>query len=352
MILLIDPGRSSLRWHVIREKVCTGGMCELVPESCQQLAAAVHPVEVETVAYFLYHGGGVISEKVSHLRPESLPLLRRTIEFMPERNAVTLQLIEQGMDSFPEAEHLLLCDTAFFASLPPQASTYAIPHRLRQKGLRRYGGYGLCHQWVWDKVQEEAEQPVERLVSIYLGDVTNLAAIDRGEPRETSIGFTSVEGMPSATSCGDIDPTIPLHLRSSGMEFSEISELLSRESGFTGLLGRRCGLRDILEGEEEDVVAVRETFRHNLIRQIGAFIAVLGGIDAIAFISDDPDRYAEFIENIKNHIGSIEVGGEALSPTPTGEGTVHAHSLLYNKEKIAADLIGRYLERGDRQDDE
>lgn len=346
MILLFDPRPPRLWWHGMDGAQCAEGQCDFSSQTCEHVVEQTgHLGSAEAVGYLLYHGGEKITETVSRLTRESLPGLMETIRFLPEHNLLTLQLAQQGLDTFPEADHFLLCDTAFFAALPPAASSYAIPYPLRQNGLKRYGGYGLCHQWVWNQVQAQRLAPVNKLISVYLGDNTNIAAIEQGKPRETSIGFTSVEGIPSATSCGNIDPTIPLYLQSSGMTFPEIERLLSRESGFTGLLGKRYSLQEILEEDRDhEIAAVRELFRYSVIKHVGAFIAVLGGIDAIAFVSDDPDRYTGFVLNISSHIGRLEMEcGMKPHPENGEEGDadvpVHVYSFPYDKKKVIAEMI-------------
>ena len=352
MILLFDPRPPRLRWHGIDGAQCAEGQCEFSPQVCEHVAEqAGHLGRVEAVGYLLYHGGEEITQPVSRLTRKTPLELMETIRFLPEQNLLTLQLAQQGLDAFPKADHFLLCDTAFFTALPPAASHYAIPYALRQNGLKRYGGYGLCHQWVWNQVQAQCLAPVNKLISVYLGDHTNIAAIEQGKPQETSIGFTGVEGIPSVTSCGNIDPTIPLYLQSSGMTFPEIERLLSRESGFTGLLGKRCSLPEILEEDRDpEIAAVRELFRYSVIKHVGAFIAVLGGIDAIAFVSKDPEAYMGFTLNISTHIGSLEMKcGVKPHPGNGDEGNadvpVHVYSFSYDPKKVMAEMIQTHQNR-------
>jgi hypothetical protein len=161
----------------------------------------------------------------------------------------------------------------------------------------------------------------------------------------------TTDRIPSASSCGDIDSTISLYLKSSGMTFAEISRLLSREGGFTGLLGRKCSLHEILEGEDHKTTEIREIFRYSVIKHIGALIAVLGGVDAIAFVCEDPGRYMGFILNISSHIGSLEMACGTKPHPGNGEDgdadiPVYVHSIPYDRKKVMVEMIRTHQHRG------
>jgi acetate kinase len=346
MILLFDPQPPALRWHLADEEMKTAAQGEAGPEECGPIAArAARQGRLDAVGYLLYHGGEKIQAPVGRLTPESLPqLAAATVGYLPERNELTFAAAREGLAALPGGAHFLLCDTAFFTGLPAAASTYAIPHPLRQQGLKRYGGFGLCHQWVWEQVRARGLSPAGRLISVYLGNNTNLAAIEGGEPRETTIGFTGVEGILSATRCGDLDPTIALHLRASGMSFTQINRLLSRESGFAGLLGRPCGLREILTaGGDPEVAAVREIFRYSVSKYVGAFAAVLGGVEAVAFASEEPERGAGFAQEICRRLDRLLAAGGGRA----GD-RLQVHTFSYDKAAIMAARIGHFLQQGGR----
>jgi acetate kinase len=145
---------------------------------------------------------------------------------------------------------------------------------------------------------------------------------------DTTIGFTPVEGIPSRTGCGDIDATIVFELHSSGMSFREINELLSRKSGFKALLGRRCSYSDLAAGPATvGNAAARDILIYDVLKYIGAFTAVLGGLDTLAFATRHPDESMSLIGEIcgrldflpvKLHPHSSAAGGDAWNLSDNG----------------------------------
>ena len=182
------------------------------------------------------------------------------------------------------------------------------------------------------------------MISVHIGNQPNIAAIRGGRPLETSIGFTPVEGIPSSTTCGDVDPTIIFYLRWSGMTFEEISTLLSSESGLTGLMGRPCNVTDILsDPSDPNRSAAREILLYSLVKYIGAFTAILGGIDVLVFNTESPEDAADFIGEICRKLSFL---GAKLPRTGVGRGIISSDdsaiqvlSLSYNRWAIMAHYV-------------
>jgi len=232
--------------------------------------------------------------------------------------------------------------------LPQEVSTYAVPYELRKKGIRRYGGQGLCHQWAWKKTNAFSGKAIKRAISVYLGNYTNMVAIDNGNPRETSIGFTSLEGIISATSCGDIDPTIIFQLHATGMSLKAINKLLSTDSGFKAVLGRKCGFADILKSNKNSKeIALAEIYCYNILKYAGAFISVLGGADAAIFVYDRIEEALPFIVGICRKLKfldlkmkkNIDSKGKELIELTTNNSRVRIFCLRYNKWNSFVDLV-------------
>ncbi len=290
MVLLFEPQTPALRWQQVDAggRVRQSGVCD---------AEAVHELVIRQVAagrldalgYLLPHGGEWVDQEIQPLSPPLPTLLSAAVGLLPEPNALALAAMRAGLDAAPAASHFLLCDTAYFLQLPAPAAHYALPARLRRQGLRRFGAAGLWHRWAWDQVRRRHRPAVARLLSVHVDGASSMAAIVDGQPVETTAGFTGVEGLPSTTACGDLDPTIPLHLRASGMTFAEIGRLLGRDAGFSGLLGRPCSLRRLIEDDDPEVQAVRDIFLHHLRRQTGAMLAAAGGAEAVAVVGEEAD---------------------------------------------------------------
>ena len=297
MILIFDPIPSVLRFCTIENNNLTESNC-VFDSQWQTKILEIIPDQkkLDAIGYFIYHGGEEIKEPISTINNELLMKLEKIIGFLPESNDIIYKIAKHLFTFMPGVRHLLLCDTAFFIDLPTEASTYAVPFVLRKKGIRRYGGYGLCHQWAFQQINSPAGAQFKKVISIYLGDNTNIAAIMNGQPFETSIGFTPIEGILSSNGCGDLDPTIIFQLISNGFSLEDINNILSRESGFTGLMEEQTDYLSVIKNSEKPMKNfVKEVFKYNIQKYIGAFISILGGIDSIVFTSRYLDESIEFI---------------------------------------------------------
>jgi acetate kinase len=164
------------------------------------------------------------------------------------------------------------------------------------------------HQWAWEKARSLFGENVGKMVSVYLGDHTNVAALRDGRSLDTTIGFTPVEGIPSRTGCGDIDATIVFELHSAGMSFREINELLSRKSGFKALLGRRCSYSDLVSGPATvENSPARDILIYDVLKYVGAFTALLGGLDTLAFATRHPEESISLIREICGRLDFLRV---------------------------------------------
>jgi acetate kinase len=309
MLLLFDPEPPYLRWCVFEQGAARSSRCSFGAEWFRMVKEGAGNLDrVKAVGYLLRHGGDRIKEPVLRVTPQTLNQVEDAIRFLPEFNDITCKVLDRWTKELPDIPHFLFCDTAFFSGLPDVAGTYAVPEELRDKGVRRYGSYGLVHQWAWEKAGSLFGKDVGKMVSVCLGDHTNVAALRDGKSLDTTIGFTPVEGIPSRTGCGDIDATIVFELHSSGMSFREINELLSRESGFKALLGRRCSYSDLVSGPATvENTVVRDILIYDILKFIGAFTAVLGGLDTLAFATRQPEESMSLIREICGRLDFLPV---------------------------------------------
>jgi acetate kinase len=180
-------------------------------------------------------------------------------------------------------------DTAFHATLPEHAFRYAIPDELaRRHGIRRYGFHGTSYRSVLASYARMSGTPPERatLVAFHLGNGCSAAAIRRGASVDTSMGFTPLEGLVMGTRAGDLDPAIVGHLtRAEAVPIEEIERWLNERSGLLGLSGRSRDMRDLLAHQRDDARArlAVEVFCYRARKYLGAYLAVLGGADAVVF---------------------------------------------------------------------
>jgi len=290
-MLVFEPGSGKFNWYQLQEDAITEGEVELYPGNVHLEAFGLNQ-ETDRIAYVLPHGGGQFAHTATFITPETLTEVERSLPFWPEQNRITLDLMRDGLERFPKLPQLLLSETAFFAHLPARVGAYALPTELHAQGLRRYGGDSFTHQWAWQKTSSELPAP-RRLVSIHLCDHPNLAAIAGGQAVETSLGFTPVEGLPSLTSSGDLDPEIVLLLNRQGMPADKIYDLLVHQSGWQTIAGPGR-LLDLLEKDE----LVFQMLRAGVLKAFGAAAAALGGVDGLVFTCEERPRWLPFIRSI------------------------------------------------------
>jgi acetate kinase len=208
----------------------------------------------------------------------------------PLHNPVNLLGIRVAREIFAEVPHVAIFDTSFHQTMPKRAVQYALPKDLRQKyGLRRYGFHGTSHEYVAELTAEYMQMDLKalRLITCHLGNGASVAAVEYGRCVETSMGMTPLEGLVMGTRSGDLDPGILLHIaREEELSFKELDQLLNKKSGLLGLSDWSNDMRDIIEkstaGDEDSRLAL-QVFAHRLRKYIGAYAAVMGGVDAIVF---------------------------------------------------------------------
>lgn len=215
--------------------------------------------------------------------------LRDMIPLAPLHNPASLAGIEATHKLCPQLPQVAVFDTAFFRSLPACAARYAVPDEwYRQYHVRRYGFHGISHQHVAGEAAAWLGCPLTslRLITLHLGNGASVAAIRDGICVDTSMGMTPLAGLIMGTRCGDLDPAIHFYLaRTLGMSLDEIEDKLNSESGMKGL----CGVSDMREvlrlahqGDEMARLAI-DMYCYRISKYIGAYHAVLGGIDALVF---------------------------------------------------------------------
>jgi len=246
-------------------------------------------MDIAGVGHRVVHGGEDF-DRATRIDEEVETKIEGLSKLAPLHNPVNLRGIRTARALFPGLDHFAIFDTAFHQSLPRRAKTYALPKELMaEHGIRRYGFHGTSHQYVAAKAASfmGAEPRDLRIISCHLGNGCSVAAIEFGRSVETSMGMTPLEGLVMGTRSGDIDPGIIDYLHEqAGLDTDEIDELLNRKSGLAGLSGVGNDMRTILDksmaGDADCQLAV-QVFTHRLRKYIGAYAAIMGGIDAIVF---------------------------------------------------------------------
>ena len=243
--------------------------------------------DVRAVAHRIVHGGISFSAScvLDAVAERALLALR---ELAPLHLPIALDWVTLCRGIFgPDVPQIAVFDTAFFAALPAVAQHYAIPLDLQKThGMRRFGFHGAAHDSMLRRVQHLRPDLDRggRIISIQLGAGCSIAAIDRGVPQDTSMGFSPLEGLVMSTRSGDIDAGLVTFLeRTAGFAAERLERVLNMESGLLGLSGLSGDMRTLLASKSRDADFAIELYCYRIRKYIGAYIAVLGGIDVIVF---------------------------------------------------------------------
>jgi acetate kinase len=244
--------------------------------------------EIEAIGHRVVHGGDQFSQ-TTIINDEVKTTIKKLSPLAPLHNPANLTGIEVATEVFPEATQVAVFDTAFHQTMPPKAYRYAIPQYLYDEyRIRSYGFHGTSHLFVSRKALEYLGKPVEetKIITLHLGNGASVTAVKGGKSIDSSMGFSPLPGLMMGTRSGDIDPAIVFYLgRNLGMSYDEIDTLLNKKSGLIGICGDN-DLRDIqLRREKGDPAAIlaMEMYAYRVKKYIGAYVAALGGLDALVF---------------------------------------------------------------------
>lgn len=247
-----------------------------------------HGIEaVAAVAHRIVHGGARLTAPC-RIDAAVEAEIERLAPLAPLHNPRALEWIRACRALFgADTTQVAVFDTAFYAALPEAAATYALPRALTARhGIRRYGFHGLAHQAMWRRWRElKPELPAGgRVISLQLGAGCSITAIREGQAVDTSMGLSPLEGLVMATRSGDVDPGLLLFLqRAEGMTPERMERLLNEEAGLLGLSGTSGDMRALLEADDADARRAVDVYCYRARKYIGAYLAALGGADAILF---------------------------------------------------------------------
>ena len=292
-ILVPNLGSTSLKYQILSlpgEAVLAQGRLERVSDygqAIRQIPTEEH--RVDAVAFKAVHGGPEF--RGTHLvDARVMAALEQFLPAAPAHNAIYLAGIQAFQKAMPEAKLVAAFETEFHATIPEQAWRYGVPLDWLRQGVRKYGFHGASHQFVSGRVPELLGRAAEglRLVSCHLGGSSSLCAIRDGLSVETTMGFSPQSGLENATRHGDLDVWAVLYMMERhGWQLQEVGRQLIRTGGLAGLSGVEGGdVRDLESAAasgNRDAAMALAVFVHQIRKTIGAYAAVLSGLDAIAF---------------------------------------------------------------------
>ncbi len=280
--------------------------------------------DVNAVGHRVVHGGESF-DYCAMIDDAVIDKIEDAIELAPLHNPANLKGIAAAREllgaGVPQAA---VFDTAFHSTMPESSYLYAIPYQLyRRHRLRRYGFHGTSHRYVGYRYRQVTgkTKPETKIVSLHLGNGCSACAIKEGKSLDTSMGLTPLEGLAMGTRSGDVDPSIFqfIHLKE-GLSFDEIDTLLNKQSGLLGVSGLTNDMRELLDEEREKgdrrARLAIEVFCGRVRKYIGAYLAELGGADAVVFTGGIGENSAVIRERI---CAGLDWMGLTLDPKKNAE---------------------------------
>jgi acetate kinase len=285
----------------------------------RKLAAAGHRV---------VHGGSKYIQP-QKITPELMAALREMIPLAPDHLPQEIEAIQAIQEGFPGLPQVACFDTAFHRQMPEMAQMYGLPRALWREGLIRYGFHGLSYEYILKELEKEAGEEAAggRVIIAHLGNGASMVAVRRGKSLDTTMGFTPGGGLMMSTRSGDLGPGVILYLlREKGMDATDVNMLVNQKAGLLGVSGISSDMEDLLLKEKEYPHAAEAVslFCYQAKKFLGAYVAVLGGLDTLIFTGGIGEKAAPVRRRI---CAGCEFMGIHLDP-----GRNEAHAPLISRD--------------------
>lgn len=292
---------------------------------------------LRAVGHRVVHGGPGYWQP-QRITPQMIDELRRLSPFDPEHLPEEIRLAEALQRRFPSLTQIACFDTAFHHDLPRVARLLPIPRRYQAQGVQRYGFHGLSYAYLMQELGRLAGPAAAqgRVVLAHLGNGASMAAVRGARSLDTTMAFTPAAGLVMSTRCGDVDPGLASYLaRSEQLSSAQIDHLMSHESGLLGVSERSSDMRDLLALESEDVRAAEAValFCYQAKKFLGAYAAVLGGLDTLVFAGGIGENAAPVRARICDGLGFL---GIELSQS---RNAVHAPVISVDGSRVCVRVI-------------
>lgn len=354
-ILVINCGSSSLKYQLINsasEEVLAKGLCERIgidgmltyqPENGEKektdVAMPTHTEAIDAVIKALTNEKtgvikslsevGAVGHRVVHggekftasclINEESLKAIEECNDLAPLHNPANLIGINACQKLMPGVPMVAVFDTAFHQTMPEKAFIYGLPYEYYENyKVRRYGFHGTSHSYVSKKTAELVGKPYEemKIIVCHLGNGASISAVDHGKSVDTSMGLTPLEGLVMGTRSGDIDPAILEHVaKKENKNIDQLMEVLNKKSGLLGISCLSSDGRDLESAAESGNAKAQlalDIFDYRVIKYIGAYAAVMNGVDAIAFTAGIGENNKELRKSVCANLSylGIEIDDE------------------------------------------
>ncbi|MDE5796379.1 MAG: acetate kinase [Muribaculaceae bacterium] len=281
--------------------------------------------EIGAVGHRVVHGMDKFSKSVL-ITPEVIEKVKECYDVAPLHNPANITGIEAVTDLIPGVPQVGVFDTAFHQTMPAKAYMYALPYEAYEKyGVRRYGFHGTSHRYVSRRACEFLGLPYDkqRIITCHIGNGASITAIADGKSVDTSMGLTPTEGLMMGTRVGDVDPGALAYLiKKDNLDADGLMKLINKQSGVAGVSGISSDMRDIenavAAGDERAKLAL-DMYEYRILKYIGAYAAVLGGVDVIVFTGGVGENQTSTREKICKQLAFMGITFDAEANKVRGE---------------------------------
>jgi acetate kinase len=316
---------------------------------------------IDAVGYRVVHPGAHL-DRHQRITDKVLQDLEQAVAFAPLHDPAAIALIREMMKRFPQARHYACFDTVFHQTMPAQASTYAIPARYREQGVRRYGFHGLSCEGVVDDLRNASDQGKakfpRRLVIAHLGSGCSVTALVDGQSVDNTMGLTPTGGVVMGTRPGDLDPGLVLYLlrQAEGdrvAALNAVETVVNHQSGMVALSGQSNDMRATRKAAESgrsDAALALEVFTRSVRKAIGAFAWLMGGLDAVVFTGGigehDVKSRVEILRGLEDYGVTLDTaangtGGDNLRAVSSGNSQVVVWVVTAQEDRMIAVHVGQ-----------
>ena len=301
---------------------------------------------IQAVSHRVVHGGGVFTTSVL-VTDDVLTQLARFNSLAPLHQKHNLEGIRRFRAAFPKLPQVACFDTAFHAGMPEINYAFALPHDLREQGVRRYGFHGLSYQYIMSVLQAQTPRGKGRVIMAHLGNGSSLCAAREGRSVATTMGFSALDGLMMGTRSGALDPGVLLYLLEQGWTHDRIETLLYKQSGLLGVSSISADMRTLrADGDQADAQRAIDQFTHRAVCEMGAMAACLDGLDVLAFSGGIGENDAVLRQQVCERLGWMgvridaqrnrEATGQAASPVHTPDSKIEVWVIATDEGRVAA----------------
>lgn len=305
--------------------------------------------ELIAAGHRVVHGGMAYQEPVL-IDATVIAVLTKLVPLAPSHQPHNLSGVAALSKLHPTLRQVACFDTSFHHTQPEVAAAFALPRRLNDEGVRRYGFHGLSYEYIASVLPDVIGSPTAdgRVVVAHLGSGASMCGIKQRRSVATTMSFTALDGLPMARRCGSLDPGVVLYLlEQKGMTAAGISDLLYNSSGLLGVSGISDDMKTLLASDRPEAREAVDLFVYRICRELGSLVAALGGFDALVFTAGIGEHAPEIRRRVCNQADwlDLEIDGEANEaggPRITKAGTKASAWMIPTDEDL---MIARHTRR-------